>query len=182
MTIARVPVTVLAALILLAIATPSHSHTHAMSSARRSSDQEVRTLYERWTKALEARDLDGVMWCYAPGDAVVAYDIVPPLQYRGVAAYRKDYRAFFDQYDGPLHVEYRDLRVMSSGDLAVFQALERITGRLKSGERSDIWLRATSVARRIGGRWRIVQHRLTERRNTTLYRPWRVRAGSRDSG
>ena len=36
------------------------------------------------------------MSVYAPGDAVVAYDVVPPLQYKGKDAYRKDYQEFLN--------------------------------------------------------------------------------------
>jgi len=48
---------------------------------------------------------------YAPGDAVVAYDVVAPLQYKGKDAYRKDYLEFLAQYDGPIQLEFRDMRV-----------------------------------------------------------------------
>ena len=68
---------------------------------------------------MEARDLEGVMALYAPGEAVVAYDLVPPLQYRGKEAYRENFRQMFAQYQGRMHVEYRDLHILSSGDLAV---------------------------------------------------------------
>src|SRR5206468_12201535 len=106
-----------------------------------------------WTKAFEAKDVDGVMAMYAPGAALTAYDIVPPLQYKGAEAYRKDYAAFFAQFDGPLHIEYRDNHLEVSGDLAVDYSLERITGKSKGGTPVDTWLRATSVFKRIDGKW-----------------------------
>ncbi len=101
------------------------------------------------------------MAVYAPGNAVVAYDVVPPLEYRGNAAYRKDYQSFLAQYVGPIHFEYRELRILSSGDLGVINALERVTGHLKAGGQSDIWLRATSVVRRIHGKWLIVHDHIS---------------------
>jgi ketosteroid isomerase-like protein len=75
---------------------------------------------------------------------VIAYDVVPPLQYKGKDAYRKDYLEFLNQYDGPIHVEYRDMRIISSGDVGFIHALERFTGKLKNGQPSDLWVRATS--------------------------------------
>ena len=93
---------------------------------------------------------------YAPGDAVIAYDVAPPLQYKGKEAYRKDYIEFLAQYDGPIHVEFRDMRVLSSGDVGFIHALERFSGRLKNGQQSDMWLRATSGVRKIDGKWLIV--------------------------
>ena len=96
------------------------------------------------------------MSVYAPGDAVVAYDVVPPLQYKGKDAYRKDYQEFLNQYDGPVHVEYRDMRIISSGDVGFIHALERFTGKLKNGQPSALWLRVTSGVRKIAGKWLIV--------------------------
>ena len=89
------------------------------------------------------------------------FGIVAPLQYKGKDAYRKDYLEFLAQYDGPIHIEYRDTRILSSGDLGIIHALERMTGKLKSGEQSDLWLRATSVVRKIHGKWLIVHDHIS---------------------
>ena len=56
--------------------------------ARRSA---IRALIDRWTKAAQEKNLDGVMSIYQRGPSLVAYDIVPPLQYKGWDAYRADY-------------------------------------------------------------------------------------------
>lgn len=124
-------------------------------------EAEIKALYDRWAKAFEAHAIDGIMSNYASGDAVLAYDIAPPLQYKGSDAYRKDYLDFLAQYDGPIHVEYRDMRILSSGDVGFLHALERITGKLKNGEQSDFWLRATSGVRKINGEWLIVHDHLS---------------------
>lgn len=126
-----------------------------------SSQAQIRDLYDRWAKAFEARDIDGIMAVYAPGETVVAYDIVPPLQYKGNAAYRKDYADFLDQFDGPIHVEFRDLRIVSSGDVAFIHALERVTGKMKNGQPLDLWLRATSGLQKINGKWLIVHDHIS---------------------
>ena len=110
----------------------------------------------QWQKAFEAKDVSGVMAVYALGDAVTAYDIVPPLQYKGADAYRKDYAEFFGQFDGPLHVEIRDNHIETGGNIALAYGLERISGKLKSGQPVDMWLRYTSGFKRIGGQWRDV--------------------------
>ena len=116
--------------------------------------KDVQAALEKWTKAFEAKDVNGVMAMYAPGNALTAYDIVPPLQYAGNDAYRKDYANFFAQFDGPLHVELSDGHLETSRDLAVAYGLERISGKLKSGQPADMWVRYTSVFKRIDGQWR----------------------------
>jgi uncharacterized protein (TIGR02246 family) len=117
------------------------------------SEAEIHDLLAEWQRAFTARDLDGVMTMYAPGDAVVAFDVSPPLQYKGKDSYRKSYENFFVAYEGPLELEMRDTRMMVDGNLAVFNALERISGTLKGGQKSTVWVRATSIFRRIDGEW-----------------------------
>ena len=113
--------------------------------------KEIRGWLDRWTKAFTEQDANAIMALYA--DDVVAYDVVPPLQYVGKAAYRADYQQFLSQYEGDLHVEIRDLHVGATGDLGYAAGLERISGTLKNGQKSDVWLRFTSLFRKSGGRW-----------------------------
>jgi uncharacterized protein (TIGR02246 family) len=112
---------------------------------------EIRDWLDRWTKAFAKQDVDAIMALYA--DDVIAYDIVPPLQYIGKDAYRADYQQFFSQYEGNLHVEVRDLHVNATGDLGYAAGLELISGTLKSGQKSSIWLRFTSLFRKLDGHW-----------------------------
>ena len=119
-------------------------------------ESEIRAMLDRWAKAFQAHDIEGIMANYAPGDAVVAYDIVPPLQYKGKNAYGKDYAEFLAQYDGPIQVDFRDMRILSSGDVGFVHCLERLTGKLKSGQPSDLWVRYTGGLRKMNGKWLIV--------------------------
>ena len=126
------------------------------------STAEVREVLDRWAKAFRAKDIDAIMAVYAPGDALVAYDVVPPLQYRGKDAYRKNYEEFLAQYNGPLDAEIRDLRVVASNDVAFIHALERVSGTLKSsGQHADLWVRATSGLQKIDGKWLIVHDHIS---------------------
>jgi ketosteroid isomerase-like protein len=102
-------------------------------------------------KGVSAKDVDRVMELYT--DDVVAYDVVPPLQYVGKAAYRADYQQFFSQYESDLHVETRDLHVGTTGELGYATGLQMISGMLKHGQKSDVWVRFTSLYRKINGKW-----------------------------
>jgi uncharacterized protein (TIGR02246 family) len=146
----------MAALLLLMTGAWNQTVNDPHTATTNSDEAEIRALYDRWAKVFEAHDIEGIMSLYAPGDAVIAYDLVPPLQYKGKEAYRKDYVEFLAQYDGPIHVEFRDMRILSSGDLGLAHGLERFTGKLKNGQQSDLWLRATSVTRKMNGKWLIV--------------------------
>src|SRR5437773_8734793 len=113
--------------------------------------QEIRGWIDHWRKAVSAKDVDRVMELYT--DDVVAYDVVPLLQYVGKAAYRADYQQFFSQYDSDLHVETRDLHIEASGELGYATGLQMISGMLKHGQKSGMWVRFTSLYRKVDGKW-----------------------------
>jgi ketosteroid isomerase-like protein len=86
-------------------------------------------------------------------DDVVAYDVVPPLQYVGKETYRADYQQFFSQYESDLHVETRDLHVGTTGELGYATGLQMISGMLKHGQKSGVWVRFASLYRKVNGKW-----------------------------
>ena len=122
---------------------------------------EVRQLLDRWGKAFRAKDINGVMAVYAPGTAVVAFDVIPPLERVGSESYRKNYEDFFAMYEGPLDYEFRDLRIVAGHDVAFIHCLERLSGTLKGGQKSDLWLRVTSGLRKMNGRWFIIHDHIS---------------------
>jgi ketosteroid isomerase-like protein len=116
-------------------------------------EAEIHKILDQWAKAFHAKDLNGIMAIYEPGDALVAYDIVPPLQYSGYEAYKKDYQEFLDQFQGPVDIEYRGLKIVAGDTVAFSRGLERMTGTLKSGQKFDAWVRFTECYRKTQGRW-----------------------------
>ena len=134
--------------------------TLRITNAQRN-EAEIRDLYDQWAKVFRVHDLDGIMALYAPGDAVIAYDLIPPLEYVGHDSYRKDYKAFLDEFDGPIDIQYRDLRIVAGNDVAFIHALERMSGKMKDGSKFDIWCRASSGLRKINGKWLIVHDHIS---------------------
>ena len=127
---------------------------HAASNSRKDVDA-IKAQYAEWTRAFEARDLNGVMAIYAPD--VVAFDIVPPLQFVGADDYRKDYASFFAQFKGPLKISNPTIHVDQAGDVAFASGLERLRGTMNDGTPVDMWLRFTDGWKRSNGRW-VVAH------------------------
>lgn len=125
----------------------------AKAQTAANNETEIRRVLDRWAKAFHARDLNGIMSIYEPGDALVSYDIVPPLQYSGYEAYKKDYQEFLDQFQGPVEIEYRDLKIVAGDTVAFSRGLERMTGTLKNGQKFDTWVRFTECYRKTNGRW-----------------------------
>ena len=100
-------------------------------------EAQIRELIHRWLQALRAKDLDGIMSCYAPD--ILLFDLLPPLQYVGADAYRKNWAEWFPTFRGPIGYEIRDLSITTGDDVAFPTAStgsaerERMGEKLKSG-------------------------------------------------
>jgi ketosteroid isomerase-like protein len=127
---------------------------HAASNSRRDID-EIKAAYSAWQHAFATRDLNGIMAIYAPD--VVAYDLVPPLQFVGADAYRKDYETFLSQFKGPVKSTIPNIHIDQTGDTAFAFGLERIRGTLADGTAVDLWVRFTDGWKRKDGHW-VVAH------------------------
>jgi ketosteroid isomerase-like protein len=105
-------------------------------------------------KALNAKDIEGVMSLYAPN--LVSFDLAPPLRYVGAHNKRRAWQEAFAAFAGPIAYEVRDLDVTTHGELAFVHSLNHITVTLASGQNIDLWLRWTACFRRIDGVWLVV--------------------------
>src|ERR671920_1633081 len=114
----------------------------------------IRQRIEDLVKALNAKDIDGVMSLYAPN--IVSFDIVPPLRYVGAENKRRAWQEAFAAYTGPFAYEVHDLDVTTHGELAFVHSLNHLNATLASGQITDLWLRWTACFRRIDGVWLIV--------------------------
>ncbi len=105
-------------------------------------------------KALNAKDIDGVIAFFAPN--LVSFDLTPPLRYVGADNKRRAWQEAFATFTGPFAYEVRDLTVTTHGELAVVHSLNHVTATLASGHIIDLWVRWTACFRRIDGVWLVV--------------------------
>ena len=87
--------------------------------------------------------------------------MVPPRQYVGWDAYKKDWEDFFAHFDGPITVELTDLHVTVVGPLGYGHSIQRVTGRMRDGNTLDLTVRVTDVYRKINGKWLIVHEHVS---------------------
>lgn len=116
-------------------------------------EMRIRRRLDALMEAIRAMDLERVMSAYTPD--IVSFDIEPPLQHVGSEAKRKNWASVFASYERPLGYEVRDLAIIVDGDVALGHSLNRISGTLKNGNRSEHWVRSTLGFRRMGRDWRI---------------------------
>ena len=125
-----------------------------MASQRATDEADIRRRLDTLLAALHAMDLAGVMALCAPD--IVSFDIVPPLRHVGAEAKRKNWVDAFAAYQRPLGYEIRDLAITVGEDVAFGHSLNRISGTLQNGYRSEAWVRWTACFRKIDGAWLIV--------------------------
>ena len=114
----------------------------------------IRQRVEDWLKALNAKDIDGVMSLFAPN--LVSFDIVPPLRYVGAENKRRAWQEAFATFSGPFAYELHELNVTTEGELAFVHSLNHVTATLASAQITDFWVRWTACLRRIDGEWVVV--------------------------
>jgi ketosteroid isomerase-like protein len=116
-------------------------------------ESDVRSLINRWQKAIIAADLDRIMACYAPD--ILSFDVILQLQFKGADAYRKHWQACMEMCQGDMIFEIHDLNVSVGDDVAFGHYLTRC-GSVSDGQEKVSWMRATTCCRRIDGQWKIV--------------------------
>ena len=131
----------------------------SLEQNRTKNEADIRRLIERVVEAICAKDLNGVMAVFSPD--VVSFDLGPPLQHGGGDAFRTRWQELFDAYQDPIHYELRDLSITVSDDVAFSHSLNRISGTLKNGQPSELWLRWTAGYRKTNGRWQIVHEQVS---------------------
>jgi ketosteroid isomerase-like protein len=57
-------------------------------------EAKIRALENQFAAAVNAKDVDAIMKAYVPDETLLVFDVVPPRQYVGAKAYRKDWEDF----------------------------------------------------------------------------------------
>ena len=128
----------------------------AVEENKKNDEAAIRRLLDDGIRSLRDKNIEGVMSMYA--QEVVTFDIVPPLRYVGADAFRKVWEEVFFVYQGPIDYEIHDLTITVGDDVAFTYSLNRISGILDTGQKTDLWLRWTACFRKINGKWLIVHH------------------------
>ena len=113
----------------------------------------IRTLVENWAGAVRARDLDGILANHSAD--MLMFDVPPPLESKGIEAYRKTWDLFFSWSDDPVVFEFNSMDITAGDDVAFVTALMRCSGTEKNGEKIALEFRLTIGLRKVGGQWTI---------------------------
>ncbi|WBB68297.1 SgcJ/EcaC family oxidoreductase [Micromonospora sp. WMMD812] len=116
----------------------------------------IRDLVERWTRAVRAGDLAGVLADHA--EDIVMYDVPPPCQgVRGIEAYARSWPAFFEWQAAGATFELAELDITAGETVAYAHALLRCGTPADLARKPEFLLRLTLGLRKEDGRW-VVAH------------------------
>jgi ketosteroid isomerase-like protein len=140
-----------------------HPRTEPRPSSYRPSDSDapesgvlaVQQRVESLAQAIRNKNLEHVMWHYAPD--VIVYDVTAPLDVRGIGAYRKKFERWFAAVAGRIHYDMLDVEVSAGEQQGIVHCLCHITGARTGGGRLDYWVRVTSGWKKIDGQW-VITH------------------------
>ena len=149
-------------LILGAVLVTSLYAAAPQTSGANKDEQEIRALEERFAAAFRAKDVPGIMKNYVPGSELFVFDVVPPRQYVGFDAYKKDFEDFFAAFPGPIDkFEVQDLSIFTDDKLAFSHSIQPGIMTAKDGSKVNLVVRATDAYRKITGKWLIVHEHLS---------------------
>jgi uncharacterized protein (TIGR02246 family) len=141
----------IAALLLSVLVAPAHANDKT----------DIRRLEDRLLAAFKAKNVDEIMACYAPDETLVVFDAIPPRQYTGPKAWRKDNEDFLANYPGPIDADFSDLAITTDGKLAFARYVFHMTATNKAGNRDEFVFRTTDCLEKRTGKWLIVHEHLS---------------------
>jgi|SRR5579859_7225655 len=119
-----------------------------MSSEHRTDVVAIHALLQRWAQAVRERDLHGILADHSAD--MLTYDVPPPTLLRGIDAYERAWRPFWDWLGNDGTWEVRDVVVHASDAVAFATAVIDCIGL------QHVEVRLTVGLRKVGGRWTIV--------------------------
>ena len=128
------------------------------ATANASDKAQIKALEQHIADGANARDVDAIVRNYAPD--VLVFDIVPPREYKGADAFRKDWQGFFDRV-GSIRIENSDLNVAGDGKMAFATYIAHLTGKARDDNAIDVTMRITDVLRKSSGKWLIVHEHVS---------------------
>jgi ketosteroid isomerase-like protein len=119
----------------------------------------LRKRIDELAQAIRDKDLDRLMTLYAPD--VVVFDVRPPLDTHGAAAYRQNFERWFASFEGPLSFELNNLRVAPGESTAFCHYLALVVGARPGGRKSGYWARGTTCFERRDGEWLVTHEHIS---------------------
>jgi ketosteroid isomerase-like protein len=114
----------------------------------------VRGLLERWAAAVRAKNMSEILASHSP--AFLMFDVPPPFESRGLAAYEDTWRLFYSSQQ-PVAFDIKWLEVVAGDDVAFAFAHMQCVEPTERVQRTPLDFRLTVGLRKVEGHW-IIMH------------------------
>lgn len=91
----------------------------------------------------------------------VSSRFVPPRQYVGATAFRKDWEGLLAAYPASIHAEVSDWKTETDGSLAYGHGIFRTSGPEKAGRPLDLTVRVADVYKQVSGKWLVIHEHVS---------------------
>jgi ketosteroid isomerase-like protein len=121
-----------------------------MTQQSQTAERQISALIERWAEAVRRHDIPAILAHHAQD--IVMFDLPPPLQSKGMEAYKKTWDLFFQYHEPSQAFDVEELTVTAGDDVAF------AFGIMRCGAGPDpegFPFRLTVGLRKIEGEWRI---------------------------
>jgi ketosteroid isomerase-like protein len=119
----------------------------------------LRRRIEALAQAIRDKNLEHLMSFYASD--VTVFDLRPPLDVRGAAAYRKNFERWFASFEGPMGFEIKNLRIVPGNGAAFCHYLSLVSGARPGGRTSGYWVRGTTCFERRDDEWLVTHEHIS---------------------
>ncbi len=143
-----------------------------MSAATRTDEEAIRSLIQKWSSALEAKNLDGLVADYA--DDAVLFDAIPPYKTVGKEAIRQVWANCLPYFPEQFRSEHRDIVIHVTGDLAIMHGVHHFVPTPADDPSGQTWMRVTVCYRRINGQWKSVHDHISLPFNPMDNHVWQI--------
>jgi ketosteroid isomerase-like protein len=123
-------------------------------------ETQVRDLLQQWATATQRGQRNDVLANHLAD--VLIYDVLAPMKYEGVAAYRKSWDDWQPDTQGEGQFELQDLAVTAGADVAFAHGFIKCGGVLPNGKRFEDLVRATFCLRKENASWKIAHQHISK--------------------
>jgi ketosteroid isomerase-like protein len=121
-----------------------------MTRQAETAERPIRALIEAWADAVRRHDLPGILAHHEQN--IVMFDLPPPLQAKGLEAYKKTWDLFFTSHKPSQAFDVEELTIAAGDDVAfAFGVMRCGAGSTPGG----FPFRLTIGLRKVDGDWRI---------------------------
>src|ERR1700675_3934616 len=122
---------------------------------REKADGQIRAIIDAWAEAVRRHDVAGILAHHEQD--IVMFDVPPPLQSRGMDAYKKTWDLFFRYHKPSKAFDIEELGIAAGEDIAFAVCIVRCGSGTFNGppEQGGFLFRLTIGLRNVDGDWRI---------------------------